>query len=259
MGAWGTGLYSDDTTCEVRDAFKTHLEEGLSHSEVESEILGRFDEVLSNHQIECLVYFGLAETQWRFGCLSANVKAHTLALLKAGGDVRYWQEDAPSEVRARAKVLAALSSKLQTPQPPLRQVKLKPQKPPKKQLDSPIGAVFSIPLPLGNIALLKFVGLRPAGKRDEAVFRLLPWIGDTLPESSILDRIADQAVTVCEHHEFSFFLNDRRKNPIHHLQPTDIVLTTTIPPDYSRYVSINMESFAAKAQHSLELTPWKNC
>ena len=28
MGAWGTGLFDDDTTCDVKDQFIEYIEEG---------------------------------------------------------------------------------------------------------------------------------------------------------------------------------------------------------------------------------------
>jgi hypothetical protein len=33
MGVWGTGIFDDDTTCDVRDEFIELLEEGLSVKE----------------------------------------------------------------------------------------------------------------------------------------------------------------------------------------------------------------------------------
>lgn len=118
MGAWGTGLYSDDTTCEVRDEFKSHLEAGMSHAMAEKAILESFSDVLSDHQVECLVFFALADTLWRHGCLSGSVKQHTLDLLNKGGDIQYWEKDAPTESKKRAKILAALRSRLLSSQPP---------------------------------------------------------------------------------------------------------------------------------------------
>ena len=29
MGTWGTGLYQDDTTCDIKDDYITHLKIGL--------------------------------------------------------------------------------------------------------------------------------------------------------------------------------------------------------------------------------------
>ena len=252
MGAWGTALYSDDTTCDVRDEFKEHLEKGLSHSAAEKAILATFEDVLSDHEVKCLVYFALAETEWKFGCLSDAVKEEALSLLSKGGDVEYWESDNPAEAKARAKALANLNARLLSPQPPLKIVKLKPQRPPKKQLDCPIGSLFKLPLPDGNIALLKFVGLRIVGKSDDAVFRLLPWKGKTLPSLSLLEGVSEEAVTICKHHEFALFISDGRKNPITHLVQTDLQLTNSLPIDHDRSVSVNVLSIPQQAQDALD-------
>jgi hypothetical protein len=251
MGAWGTALYSDDTTCEVRDEFKSHLESGMSHSVAEKAILERFSDVLSDHQVECLVYFSLAETQWKFGCLSDHVRQHTLALLGKGGDVKYWQEDAPLEAKARAKVLAALSARLLSPQPPLKQVKLKLRRLPRKQLNAPVGSVFGLSLPNGNIAALKFVGLRLAGSLEEAVFRLLPWRGTKLSSLSILEKISDRAVMIDDYHEFSLYISDSRKNPTNCLLRTDILFAPSSPIDSARNVAVNIKFLPEKVQNAL--------
>ncbi|HSI38532.1 MAG TPA: hypothetical protein VK946_05625 [Methylotenera sp.] len=255
MGAWGTALYSDDTTCDVRDEFKDHLEKGLSHSAAERATLESFEDVLSDHQVECLVYFALAETEWKYGCLSDAVKEQALSLLSKGGDIKYWESDNPAEAKARAKALTNLNVRLLSPQPPLKMVKLKSQRPPKKQLDCPIGSLFELPLPDGNIGILKFAGLRIVGASEEAVFRLLPWKGKTLPSLSLLEGISEEAVTICKHHEFALFMSDGRKNPITHLVETNLRLTNSLPIDHSRSVSVNVLSIPQQAQDALDNFP----
>lgn len=85
MGAWGPSLYSNDTTCEVRDEFKTSLEEGMSHEAAAQKITERFSDLLNDHEIACLVYFALADTLWKHGCLSDGIKLKAIALIDEGG------------------------------------------------------------------------------------------------------------------------------------------------------------------------------
>jgi hypothetical protein len=250
MGAWGTGLYSDDTTCEVRDEFKAHLEAGLNHAAAEKAILERFADVLSEHEVACLVYFALADAEWKCGCLSDHVKRRARELLEAGGDVRYWEEDSPSDAKSRARTLAALSARLAAEQPALKHVKVKVDRPLRKQINSPVGSVFGLPLPGGGTAALKFVGLRPVGKVAQAVFRVLPWRGVGTPSAAALEAISDQAVLVSDHHEFSILM-DGRKNPTAYLLETDVVLGHTSPLDYSRWVAIGIDILAQQVQDAL--------
>ncbi len=250
MSAWGAGLYSDDTTCEVRDEFKAHLENGLSHSAAESAILGRFADVISDHQVACLVYFALADTEWKFGCLSDHVKHQALALLESGGDIKYWEEDSPSDAKARAKTLGVLTDRLTTQQPALKPVKVKALKPPRKQISSPIGAVFMLLLPCGEMAALKFVGLRPVGNWEQASFRLLPWRGHQLPPAYLLEAIADQIIPVSGKNEFSILIDGRKKLTTYLIE-TNIILGNTTPLDNSYWSALGIEIFPLLVQDAI--------
>jgi hypothetical protein len=69
MGAWGTGLYSDDTTCDVRDDYVRLLKSGVSSEDATQDIVSRFGELMNDKQVECLVILPLADTQWKYGRL----------------------------------------------------------------------------------------------------------------------------------------------------------------------------------------------
>lgn len=250
MGTWGTGLYSDDTACEIRDEFKAHLENGLSHSAAENAILGRFADVVSNHQIACLLYFALADTEWKFGCLSDHVRLKTLALLEDGGDIKYWEEDSPSDVKARAQTLRKLSIRLATEHPALKQVKVKVHKPPRNQINSPIGSVFMLSLPSGEMAALKFVGLRPVGNVAVASFRLLPWRGWQFPSVAVLEAIDDQIIPVSGKNEFSILIDGRKKLTTY-LSETGVVLGNTTPLDDSYWTAFGIEIFPQLVQDAV--------
>ena len=242
MGTWGPSLYSDDTTSEIRDAFKAHLEAGLPHQKAEQRILARFHDVIADHQVACLVYFALADTLWRYGCLGDELRSRAVALIDAGGDIRYWREQSAAAARAREKVLRQLKERLLSAQPPLKQVAAKPQKPPKKQLSAPVGAVFALDLPGGDTALLTFVGLRDGGAgREDAVFRVLPWRGRTLPDKEALEPLAGQTVQVNDYREFSLLSPDGRKNPTARLKATGLVLASTAPIDPGRAVAVSID------------------
>ena len=46
MGAWGTGIFQDDTACDIRDDYKDHLGNGLSGSEATERILSEYNELI---------------------------------------------------------------------------------------------------------------------------------------------------------------------------------------------------------------------
>jgi hypothetical protein len=53
MGTWGTGLYQDDTACEVRDDYVANLQAGLSDSAASRKILKGYGRTLRNTQVSC--------------------------------------------------------------------------------------------------------------------------------------------------------------------------------------------------------------
>ena len=218
MSAWGTGLFSDDTTCDVRDSYINNLKAGLSDSKATEDILNRFHELMSDTQVACLVYFALADTQWRYGRLDPRVKKQALDLLYSGGDVSVWVRDAPGDAAARRKVLTALTQRLEGEPRPRRSIKIAIPKPLKKRTDAEHGTVFLLPLPFQKFAALVLVGHCDTGyKTMEPVFRVLKWLGKPCPTVDELhDRnfVALEGGTLGTTQEIGFFLSGAKQNPI---------------------------------------------
>jgi hypothetical protein len=55
VGAWGAGLYPNDSGCSVRDSLVMHLKHGKSGREAAQTALDDYDQLLNNHKVECLV------------------------------------------------------------------------------------------------------------------------------------------------------------------------------------------------------------
>lgn len=90
MGAWGTGLFDDDTTCDVKDQFIEYIEEGNSAEEATKFILEEYvDEFDIEEELEeiSLVYIGLAAIQLEKGCLQEEVRNKAIALIERGADL----------------------------------------------------------------------------------------------------------------------------------------------------------------------------
>ena len=62
MGAWSTGLYADDTTCDVRDSYVRHLKAGLADAKATQDVLSQFAELMNDRVVACLVCFAVL---WR--------------------------------------------------------------------------------------------------------------------------------------------------------------------------------------------------
>ena len=77
MGFWGTQLYANDLTCDVRDTYIDYLKEKqLSDESAFSELLDSFKEL--DEDEKPLFWYAIAETQWKLGRLTDDVKIKAL-------------------------------------------------------------------------------------------------------------------------------------------------------------------------------------
>jgi hypothetical protein len=76
MGTWGPGIFSNDTACDVRVAYRMALEDGLDDQAAQYQVLDEFAEVLHDDTWNDgpLVWLALAKTQWQLGRLDDHVK-----------------------------------------------------------------------------------------------------------------------------------------------------------------------------------------
>jgi hypothetical protein len=106
MGAWGTGIFEDDTTCDVRDEFIDLLKEGLSVEEATQAVLENYlDEFDTEDDLEVmsLVYIGLSAAQLEKGVLQEDVRLKTIELIERGADLELWEEAEQADYGERKK------------------------------------------------------------------------------------------------------------------------------------------------------------
>ena len=92
MGAWGTGLYSNDTTSDVRDTYLGLLDKQAGSQEAYEKTLDVYKELIGDSDEEPLFWFALAETQWRVGRLTPDVKEKALYWIDREGGMELWKE-----------------------------------------------------------------------------------------------------------------------------------------------------------------------
>ncbi|MGG3801639.1 DUF4259 domain-containing protein [Metabacillus fastidiosus] len=115
MGAWGTGIFDNDTTCDVRDDFYELLEDGLSVEEATKEVLHDYLDEFDEDDLEVIswVFTGLAAAQLERNILQEEVRLKTIEVIDEGADLELWAEDGENEgVEERKAVLDELRSKL---------------------------------------------------------------------------------------------------------------------------------------------------
>jgi hypothetical protein len=152
---WGPGVFSNDTACDVRVAYRMALENGLDDQAAQQQVLDEFAEILHDDTWNDgpLVWLALAKTQWQLGRLNQQVKAEALAVIDQGRDLASWEG---SDLYGyRRAVLRRLRRQLTTAPPPR-----KPIRPP-RQLDPEVirrrlpyqeASVFQLPLRDGRSA-----------------------------------------------------------------------------------------------------------
>ena len=115
MGAWGTGLYSNDCTSDVRDTYIKFLEDQFSNEDAYLKTIETFLEIMGTDE-EPLFWYALAETQWKLGRLKQEVKKKALDFINEDGGLELWEESKKGAEGWR-KSLVKLKEKLESPQP----------------------------------------------------------------------------------------------------------------------------------------------
>lgn len=132
MGSWGTAVYANDTSSDVRDMCNevyplVGIEKGTQL------ILEEYAEIVNSDSADndCAdFWFALADWQWKHGILTDEVKAKAVALLDAHTGIEEWEESGTAaDVKKRLAVMDKLLTQLTAPQPAVNLPKPKIAKP----------------------------------------------------------------------------------------------------------------------------------
>lgn len=115
MGFWGTSLYANDCTCDVRDGYLRLLQMKYSNEDAYLEIRKDFSEYIGTDE-EPLFWYALADTQWKTGRLTSEVKENALRYLECNGGAEFWEEGTKA-YQGWLKTIAKLKERLNKPQP----------------------------------------------------------------------------------------------------------------------------------------------
>jgi len=129
MGAWGTGISSNDTFADIYGQFIDLYNEGLTVPEITKRLIDENQETINLPEDATNFWFALANGQWECKALDNEILSKVDHIIQTGEDLRVWEElDAsPADLKAREKVLIKFLFKLKTE-------KDKPRKRTKKKL-----------------------------------------------------------------------------------------------------------------------------
>jgi hypothetical protein len=184
MGTWGTGLYSDDTACDVRNDYKDILGEGVCEPEATRRLIELWKSELSDPDTAPVFWLALADVQWNLGRLQEEVKRQAMAIIENGSDLARWLADKKLHTQRRV-VLERLSIKLVSDQPSEKRVK-------KRYVDSTdwnLGDVYSLKLQSGQLVLLHVIGFHQDKGGRAPVCEILDWTGEKEPDSKAIKKM----------------------------------------------------------------------
>lgn len=119
MGVWGTSLYANDSTSDIRGDYLDKLKRGKTNEEATRELI---DTNIDDAEEEPLFWFALADTQWNYGRLLPKVKEKALFYLSQDKELERWKGFGQKKLSAWEKTLETLKKKLESPQPPIKKV-----------------------------------------------------------------------------------------------------------------------------------------
>ena len=133
MGAWGTGISSNDTYADIYEQFIDLYNEELSIPEITKKIISENQETIDISEDATNFWFAIANGQWECKALDKEILSKVEQIIQTGEDLRVWKElgASPTDLKARENVLNKFLAKLQSE-------KDKPRKRTKKKLYSSI-------------------------------------------------------------------------------------------------------------------------
>lgn len=181
MGAWGTGIFQDDTACDVRDDYRDHIGDGLSGPESTARILKSYASSLADPGEAGVVWLALAATQWRCGRLEQETLKAALAVIDSGSDLARWKV-VDADYRKRGAALEKLRTQLMSPQPDEKKIRRRLP----AECDWQVGELISYRLLSGKLIVFRMIGLHSDKGGKSPYVELLDWSGEVGPSLDVL-------------------------------------------------------------------------
>jgi hypothetical protein len=185
MGAWGTGIFANDTAADVQAEWRAAILDGEDPAKTSARMVRQYTREEGSGLWATDFFSGLAAAQLETGRLQPAVRDRALELIAAGGDVELWRETDPAAARARRRALTRLAARLRGPQPAPKRLRRPPAAP---DPGVEIGDVLRIDAPDGaRSALFCVVAMETDRRGRYPVLLALHWRGGEVPPP---DRLA---------------------------------------------------------------------
>jgi hypothetical protein len=184
LGVWGTGIFSDDIACDVRDGYRDLVGDKYTGLQATDALVEEYREVFDDPEMASVFWLALAATQWRCGRLEPRVQAQALTVIDSGSDLVRWRED-PRLFKKRQVVLSKLRETLLSPQPSAKRI-------PKRFRDTcewEIGEIIGYRLAMGKFVMFRVIGYHTDKGGTAPVFEILDWVGLHIPGREDLEKV----------------------------------------------------------------------
>lgn len=183
MGAWGPGIFSDDTASDIRGEYREILEDQVPDDEAARRVIEAYRHLDADE--EHVLWLALAASQSQLGRLDTEVKARALDVIDNGRGLQLWEEAGPKELAKRKAALAKLRDQLTGPQPARKTVR----RPWRHETDLRPGDVLSFTASNGEMALLRVLRVDDHRVGSAPIVEWLDWTGRSLPAGWRLRRL----------------------------------------------------------------------
>lgn len=177
MGAWGTGVFQDDTAADIREEYRDHIGNGLSGPESTARILQGYASSLADAEGAGVVWLALAATQWQCGRLEPETLEKALRVIDSGSDLARWKAGSNGDYLKRRAVLEKLRAQITSPQPEPKKIRRRVL----AECDWRVGELVSYRLLSGNLIVFRAIGLHADKGGTSPTVELLDWSGETSP------------------------------------------------------------------------------
>jgi Domain of unknown function (DUF4259) len=175
VGAWGPGIFSDDTAADIRGDYRELLEDQVPDSEAMRRVIEAYRHLDADE--EHILWLALAAAQFQWGRLDDDVKRQALQVIDSGRGLELWQEAGAKELSKRKAALEKLRNQLTGPQPAKKTVR----RPWRHVTDLQPGDVLSFAAPNGQLALLRVARVDDHRVGAAPILERLDWRGRSVP------------------------------------------------------------------------------
>jgi hypothetical protein len=106
MGAWGTGISSNDTYSDIYEEFIDLYNDGGSVTQITEHLINNNQETINLPEDATNFWFAIANAQWECKELDKYILQKVEEIVNTGEDLRIWKEleATESDLKAREKV-----------------------------------------------------------------------------------------------------------------------------------------------------------